>query len=145
MRCKNYGRKGSCENRKADTGYRKESAMTRAEFRTRTFQFGIRSIRLAESLPKTTVAQIVAKQLIRAATSVGSNYRAAIRSRSRADFVAKMGIVEEECDETVYWIEVLVELGLLSETRTSALQEEANEIRAVTISSIKTARKGKQI
>jgi four helix bundle protein len=56
-----------------------------------------------------------------------------------------MGIVEEECDETVYWIEVLVELGLLSETRTSALQEEANESLAVTISSIKTARKGKQI
>jgi four helix bundle protein len=119
--------------------------MTRAEFRTRTFQFGIRSIRLAESLPKTTFVQIIAKQLVRAATSVGSNYRAAIRSRSRADFVARMGIVEEECDETVYWIEVLVELGLLSETRTSALQEEANEILAVTISSIKTARKGKQI
>src|SRR5437879_1120120 len=118
--------------------------MTRAEFRTRTFQFGIRSIRLAESL-QTIVAQIIAKQLIRAATSVGANYRAAVRSRSRADFVAKMGIVEEECDETGYWIEVLVELGLLPEKRTSALQEEANEILAVTVSSIKTARKRQQI
>ena len=119
--------------------------MTRAEFRTRTFQFGIRSIRLAESLPKTTVAQIIAKQLIRAATSVGANYRAAIRSRSRADFVAKMGIVEGECDEAVYWIEVLVELELLSEKRTSALLQKANEILAVTFSSIKTARKREQI
>ena len=119
--------------------------MTRAEFRRRTFEFGIRCIQLAESLPKTTVAQIIAKQLVRVATSVGANYRAAIRSRSRADFVAKMGIVEEECDETGYWIEVLVELGLLPEKRTSALQEEANEILAVTVSSIKTARKRQQI
>ena len=119
--------------------------MTRAEFRTPTFQFGIRSIRLAESLHQTIFAQIIAKQLIRAATSVGANYRAAIRSRSRADFVAKMGMVEEECDEAVYWIEVLVELELLSEKRTSALQDEANEILTVTISSIKTARKGKRI
>ena len=119
--------------------------MTRAEFCKRTFEFGIRCIRLAESLPKTTVAQIIAKQLIWAATSVGANYRAAIRSRSRADFVAKMGIVEEECDETAYWIEVLMKLGLLREKRTSALLQEANEILAVTVSSIKTARKGQQI
>ena len=119
--------------------------MTRAEFRRRTFEFGIRCIRFAESLPRTTVARIIAKQLVRAATSVGANYRAAIRSRSRADFMAKMGIVEEECDETGYWIEVLLELGLLPEKRTSALQEEANEILAVTVSSIKTARKRQQI
>ena len=119
--------------------------MTRAEFRRRTFEFGTRCIRLAESLPKTTVSRIIANQLIRAATSVGANYRAAIRSRSRADFVAKMGIIEEECDETVYWIEVLVELGLLPEKRTSALQQEANEILAVTVSSIKTARKHQKI
>ena len=145
MRCRNCERKGFYENRKADTGYGKESVMTRAKFRRRTFEFGIRYIRLAESLRKTTVAQIIAKQLVRAATSVGANYRAAIRSRSRADFVAKMGIVEEECDETGYWIEVLVELGLLPKKRTSALQEEANEILAVTVSSIKTARKRQQI
>jgi four helix bundle protein len=119
--------------------------MTRAEFRTRTFQFGIRSIRLAESLPQTIVAQIIAKQLIRAATSVGANYRAAIRSRSRADFVAKMGIVEEECDETAYWIEVLLELGIVAEKRTKELQREASEILAITVSSIKTARKGKEM
>lgn len=118
--------------------------MTRIEFRNRTFQFGIRSIHLAESLPNKTVAQIVARQLIRAATSVGANYRAAIRSRSRADFVSRMGIVEEECDEAAYWIEVLLELGLTTEQRTKELQREANEILAVTVSSIKTARAGKK-
>jgi four helix bundle protein len=89
------------------------------------------------------VAQVIARQLIRAASSVGANYRAAIRSRSRADFIAKMGIVEEECDETVYWIEILLDLGLITEKQTKELQKEASEILAVTISSIKTARKGK--
>ena len=117
--------------------------MTRVEFRRRTFQFGIRCIRLAESLPNTPVAQTIARQLIRAATSEGANYRAAIRSRSRADFVSKMGIVEEECDESVYRIEVLLELEFIPEKRTKELQREANEILAVTVSSIKTARKGK--
>ena len=115
--------------------------MTREKFRDRTFEFGIRCIRLAESLPKSMVAQVVAKQLIRAATSVGANYRAAVRGKSRADFTAKMGIVEEECDETLYWIEVIVALSLVPAQRTTALQSEANEIIAVVVSSIKTARK----
>lgn len=115
--------------------------MTRGDFRARTFQFGIRCIRLAESLPKSATAQVVARQLIRSATSVGANYRAAIRGRSRADFVSRMGIVEEECDEALYWIEVILELGLIPKARTTDLQCEANEILAIVISSIKTARK----
>src|SRR5437773_10948052 len=119
-----------------------ETVTSAEDFRRRTFEFGIRVIRLVESLPKTDGARVIGKQLLRCATAVGANYRAAIRSRSRADFIAKMGIVEEECDETVYWTEILVELGLLPEKRTSALQQEANEILAVTVSSIKTARKG---
>ncbi len=117
--------------------------MTHQEFRQRTFHFGIRCIRVAESLPSTPVAQTIARQLIRAATSVGANYRAAIRSRSRGDFVSKMGIVEEECDETVYWVEVLLELGLVSEKRVKTLLQEANEIVSIAVSSIKTARKRK--
>ena len=115
--------------------------MTRDEFRKRTFLIGIRCIRLAESLPKSLSAQVVAKKLIRAATSVGANYRVAIRGNSRADFVVKMGIVEEECDEVLYWIEVIVELGLIPSTRTAELQIEANEILAIVVSSIKTARR----
>ena len=87
-------------------------------------------------------AQTVGRQLLRAGTSVGANYRAAVRGRSRADFVSRMGIVEEECDEALYWIDVLVELGATSTKRVEQLRAEANEIIAITVSSIKTARKG---
>ncbi|PZR77239.1 MAG: four helix bundle protein [Chthoniobacterales bacterium] len=115
-----------------------------ADFRQRTFQFGIRCVRLVESLPKSMSAQTIGKQLLRAAPSVGANYRAAIRGRSRADFVSRMGIVEEECDEALYWIDVLVELGIISPKRVEELRREADEIIAITVSSIKTARKTAQ-
>ena len=115
--------------------------MTRDEFPTLTFQFGIRCIRLSEVQPKSMVALTVAKQLIRSATSVGANCRAAIRGKSRADFIAKMGIVEEECDEALHWIDVLLELGLATPASTKDLGE-ANEILAITVSSIKTGRRG---
>jgi four helix bundle protein len=120
-----------------------ESGRTRIrDFRERTFQFGIRCVRLAESLPKSISAQAIGRQLLRAGTSVGANYRAAVRGRSRGDFISRMGIVEEECDEALYWIEVLVELGLTSTKRVERLRSEANEIIAITVSSIKTARRG---
>ncbi len=110
-------------------------------FKRRTFQFGIRCVRVVEALPKTMIAQTIGKQLLRAGTSVGANYRASIHSRSRADFIAKMGVVEEECDEALYWIEVLAELRLLSPKRTEDLCKGADEITAITVASIKTARK----
>lgn len=109
-------------------------------FKKRTFDFGIRCVRMVESLPKSLVAQVIGKQLLRAGTSVGANYRSAIRGRSRAEFIAKMGIVEEECDEAIHWIEVLCALELVSEERTKDLRIEGNEIISVAISSIKTAR-----
>jgi four helix bundle protein len=129
-----------------ESGDRKPERQTGqpGDFRERTFQFGIRCVRLAESLPKTMAAQTVGKQLLRAATSVGANYRAAVRGRSRADFVSRMGIVEEECDEALYWIDVLVELNIVSSKRVEELRREADEIIAITVSSIKTARKGAQ-
>ena len=119
---------------KAETGNRKPESGERPirDFRERTFQFGIRCVRLVESLPKSMAAHTIGRQLLRAGTSVGANYRAASRGRSRADFISRMGIVEEECDEALYWMEVLVEL----------LRAEADEIIAITVSSIKTARKG---
>ena len=89
-------------------------------------------------------SQTIARQLLRAGTSVGANYRADVRGRSRADFISRMGIVEEECDEALYWIDVLVELGLATSKRVEQLRAEANEIIAITVSSIKTARKGAQ-
>jgi four helix bundle protein len=112
------------------------------DFRQRTFQFGIRCVRLVESLPNTMVAQTIGRQLLRAGTSVGANYRAAVRGRSRGDFISRMGIVEEECDEALCWIDVLVELGLTSTKRVQQLRTEGNEIISITVSSIKTARKG---
>ncbi len=89
-------------------------------------------------------AQTIGRQLLRAGTSVGANYRAAVRGRSGADFVAKMGIVEEECDEALYWVDVLVELDIVSSKRVEELRCEADEIIAITVSSIKTARTNAQ-
>ena len=89
-------------------------------------------------------ARTIGKQLLRAGTSVGANYRAAVRGRSRGDFVSRMGIVEEECDESLHWIDVLIELGLVSQKRVEELRKEADEIIAIAVSSIKTARKNSQ-
>lgn len=129
---------------KAESGDRKpeREESRQGDFRQRTFRFGIRCVHLVESLPKSMTAQTIGRQLLRAATSVGANYRGAIRGRSRGDFISRMGIVEEECDEAVYWVDVVVELGLTSEKRVEELRREANEIIAITVSSIKTARKG---
>jgi four helix bundle protein len=128
---------------KAETGDRKpERGELQGDFRERTFRFGIRCVRLVESLPKTISAQTIGRQLLRAGTSVGANYRAAVRGRSRADFVSRMGIVEEESDEALYWIDVLVELEVIPSNRVEELRREADEIIAITVSSIKTARKG---
>ena len=129
---------------KAESGNRRpeRGRGSARDFRERTFKFGIRCVRLAESLPKTMAAQTIGRQLLRSATSVGANYRAAVRGRSRGDFISRMGIVEEECDEALYWIDVLVELGIASSQRVEELRREANEIIAITVSSIKTARKG---
>jgi four helix bundle protein len=131
---------------KADIGDRKpEREESRpSNFRDRTFQFGIRCVHLVESVSKTMVGQTIGRQLLRAGTSVGANYRAAVRGRSRGDFSSRMGIVEEECDEALYWMDVLVELRLASTKRVEYLRAEANEIIAITVSSSKTARKGAQ-
>lgn len=81
--------------------------------------------------------------MLRSGTSVGANYRAACRARSRADFVAKMKIVEEECDESIYWLELLAEAGSVKAERLVDLLNEANELLSLTVASIKTARSGK--
>jgi four helix bundle protein len=81
---------------------------------------------------------------MKAGTSVGANYRAACRAKSTADFISKMGIVEEEADETIYWMELLIEAGLVQKDNLIPLLDEANQILAMTVSSIKTARKGKK-
>ncbi|MBI5676423.1 MAG: four helix bundle protein [Nitrospirae bacterium] len=113
--------------------------MKRRKIEMRNAELGMRNV---ESLPKTMTAAILGKQLLRAGTSVGANYRAACRARSTAEFIAKMGIVEEEADESIYWMELLLEAGIPTRDKIGPLKCEAEELLAITVSSIKTARKG---
>ena len=115
--------------------------MTADEFKKRTKAFALRIIHLVDSLPKSRTAGILGGQLLRAGTSVGANHRAACRARSSADFVSKMGIVEEECDESAYWMEPLIEASIVKKSRVSDLLDEANEILAMVVASIRTCRK----
>jgi four helix bundle protein len=119
-------------------------AMTTQELKDRTFEFGVRVITAVEALPKTETAKILGRQLLRAGTSVGANYRAAARARSQADFISKLGVVEEECDESAYWIEVIIARKLLRRAQLKELLAEAYELLAITVASIKTARRGRR-
>ena len=117
-----------------------EATMSTEEFRKRTFRFGIRVVRLVQAIQKNDASRVIGNQLLRAGTAVGANYRAAARARSRAEFIAKMGIVEEECDESLYWLDILGELELMSESRLKDLRREADEIVSIVVASIRTAR-----
>ncbi|HLF24833.1 MAG TPA: four helix bundle protein [Anaerolineae bacterium] len=117
--------------------------MNRDDMKARTKAFALPVIHLVEELPKTRTGDVIGKQLLRAATSVGANYRAACRGKSKADFIAKLGTVEEEADECVYWLELIVEAELLKHERIICLIREANEITAIIVSSIRTARSQK--
>lgn len=115
-----------------------------ADLKHRTFEFSLRVMRLAESLPTSRSGRTIANQIVRSGTSVGANYRAAKRAKSTKDFISKMGTVEEECDETIYWMELAVASGCLNEAKASELLREANELLAITVASIKTAKARKQ-
>ena len=117
--------------------------MNPEEFKKRTKAFALRVIHLVESLPNTRTSNVIGKQLLRSGTSVGANYRAACRARSRADFISKMGLVEEECDESNYWMELLVDSGQMKPARLSKLMREADELLAMIVASCKTAKWGK--
>jgi four helix bundle protein len=116
--------------------------MDEREFKGRTKKIALRVVHLVESLPQTNTADIIGRQLLRCGTSIGANYRAACRGKSAADVLAKLAIVEEETDETIYWIELLIEAGILPESRLKDLVVELNEILAMTVASIKTLRAG---
>jgi four helix bundle protein len=107
----------------------------------RTHQFALRIIRLVDSLPKSRSADHIAGQLLRSGTSVGANYRAACRARSPAEFRSKLGIVEEESDESALWLELLGDSKLIRKERLSDLHREANEITAMVVASIKSSRR----
>ncbi len=113
------------------------------ELRQRTKRFGLRVMKLVEALPNSSVARAIASQLVRSGTAVGANYRAACRGRSRAEFIAKLGIVEEEADESAYWLELIIEGGLMPREKVTPLLQEAEELVAIMASSRKTAKKEK--
>ena len=112
--------------------------MNEQEFKDRTKRLGLEAIRLANGLPNTRTADVIGRQLLRSATSVGANYRAACRGKSTADIIAKLGVVEEEADETLYWLELLVESALVPSDRVIELVSETSQILAMTVASIKT-------
>ena len=112
--------------------------MTEQEFKRRTKNIALRIIKLIESLPKTLANDVISKQLLRAGTSIGANYRAACRGKSTEDLLHKLAIVEEEADESIYWIELLIESGAVTEKKLTPLITEINEIVAMTVASMKT-------
>jgi len=115
--------------------------MDKEDMKRRTKKFALRVIRLVESLPNERTAEVIGRQLLRSGTSVGANYRAACRAKSTADFIAKMGTVEEEADESSYWMELLVEAEIVKADRLESLMKEADELLAITVASVNTAKK----
>jgi len=114
--------------------------MNENDLKKRTKQFGLRVIKLVESLPSGQTARTIGNQLLRSGLSVGANYRAACRGRSKADFIAKAGISLEEADECLYWMEMLQEAGIVPVEKMKDLMKEADELVAIFTASIKTAR-----
>ncbi len=110
------------------------------EIKKRTKNVGLEVIKLIDDLPVKTSSKAIAAQIIRCSTSIGANYRAACRAKSDADFINKLKIVEEEADETIYWLEVLEESGLIAFEKIATIKKETNEILAIIVASINTVR-----
>jgi len=113
--------------------------MNEEELKKRTKQFALRIMKLVDALPKSIEGRAIGNQLIRSGTSVGANYRAACKGRSKAEFIAKLGIVEAEADESAYWMELIIEGDLLEKAAVQPLLDEANEIVAIMAASRKSA------
>jgi len=114
--------------------------MTEEEFKARTKQIALRIIRLVNALPRSGVSGVIGQQLLRSGTSIGANYRAACRGKSRADVINKLAIVEEEADESLYWIELLIASEIVPEKKLRSLAKEIDEIVRMTVASIQTLR-----
>jgi len=114
--------------------------MDKHELQDRTKQFALRVLKLIDVLPRTAAGRAISSLLVRAATSVGANYRSACRARSRAEFAAKLGVAVEEADESLYWLELVRDSKLLPENKLSLLLKEANELLAICAASLRTAK-----
>ena len=115
--------------------------MDKAELLDRTKAFGLRVLKLVDHLPRTTSGRAIGNQLIRSGTSIGANYRAACRSRSRAEFASKIGVVAEKADETVSWLQLIRDGDLLSTQQVAALLKEADELTAIFTAGRRTSSK----
>jgi four helix bundle protein len=113
--------------------------MTTTELKARTKEFALRVIRLVDVMPNSVKGRAIANQIMRSATSVAANYRAACRARSRAEFIAKIGVVEEEADETAFWLELVVDANIRTQKQIAPLLQEANEVVAIMAASRKSA------
>src|ERR1043166_6756585 len=113
--------------------------MTTDELKQRTKQFALRVTMLVDALPKTVKGRVIANQIMRSATSVGANFRPPCRAWSRAEFIAKIGVVEEEADETAFWLELIIDSKIRSERQLAPLLKEASELVAIMASSRKSA------
>jgi four helix bundle protein len=113
--------------------------MNKQELQNRTKQFALRVLKLVDALPRTPAGRAISNQLVRSATAIGANYRAACRARSRAEFAAKLGTVLEEADESLYWLEMIRDAGLMSESKLSLLLGETNELTAIVAAGRKSA------
>lgn len=113
--------------------------MTTDELKARTKRFALRVMTLVEVLPNTLKGRLIANQIMRSATSVGANYRGACRARSRAEFISKIGVVEEEADETAFWLELIIESKVRRAKQIAPLLDEANELVAIMAASRKSA------
>lgn len=114
--------------------------MNSEDLKNRTKQFALKIIKIAEEFPKTNCGFVIGKQIIKSSTSIGANYRSACRAKSKADFIAKLCIVEEETDETMYWLELAMDTGLIEKSKGESLLKEANEILSIIVASKKTAK-----
>ncbi|MBR5184750.1 MAG: four helix bundle protein [Akkermansia sp.] len=113
--------------------------MTREEMYERTMQFSVRIVRMVKAMPRGIAEDVIAKQLTKSATSIGANYREACHGKSTADFVSKLKICEGEADETLYWLQLLVNSGIMKQSKLQALIDEANELVAILTASTKTS------
>jgi four helix bundle protein len=125
-------------------GMGKRTDVRSEQLKDRTKQFAIGIVRLFRSLPKADEARVIGRQLLRSGTSVAANYRAVCRARSKAEFAAKMGVVVEEADETVFWLEMLVDTDTMSNNEIDGLLTEGNELLAIFAASQRTAKMNKR-
>ncbi len=117
--------------------------MNPEQLKSRTFDFALKVIQVIESMPKNKTSEVLGRQLLRSATSVGANYRSACKARSKADFISKITIVEEEADESQYWLELLMRSGVVKQEMILELLQEARELTAIFTAASKTAKRNK--